>query len=283
MTGTNFTKRDIAEHSVNAKRIAFVHHKGGTGKTTACLNIAGWLSKLNQKVLIADLDPQANASSGLGVDLKSVDHSMYDVFFNQASLTDIILETRAGVYLAPASVELLSVEAKLAHTANSVGILKKKLDSVDHLFDFILIDCPPGSTLLMMNGMVAAKNIIIPLDTGVFGFETLDALKAVILDLENELDISIDIIMALQKVFSPSLLRLGFTNKVHKMISKYFAQNGLQNCPIYKIPFSKKICLAQMDGLPISHYAKHSQVSLVFKEIAKSILKSFNSKGEGKQ
>lgn len=265
MTGKQFIKSYNTPHHVN--HIAFVHHKGGTGKTTACLNIAGWLTKMNQKVLVVDLDPQANATTGLGVDLKSIENSMYDVLLNRANINEIILETDSGVYLAPATLHLLSLKS------DSATILKDRLRNLHDFFDFVLFDSPPGSTFLMMNSIVAAKNIIIPLDTGVFGFETLETLKTLILTLEEELRITIHIRMALLKVFSSSLLQQSLTKKIQKMIIHYFSENGLQNCPIIPIPFSKKVCLAQMKGLPISHYAPSSQVGTQYQQIANTILR----------
>jgi chromosome partitioning protein len=278
MAGNKFTKscKNIGHNY--AKRIAFVHHKGGTGKTTACLNIAGWLTKLNQKVLVIDLDPQANATTGLGVDLKSIESSMYDVLLQQSTIHEIILETHSGVYLAPATVSLLSAEMELAKKPNAMNILENKLEEAGTYFNFILIDSPPGSSLLMINGILAAKDIIIPLDTGVFGFETLDTLKTLILTLEDDYDVSINIMMTLLKVFSPSLLRNGLTKKIRKMITHYFSINGLQACTIFDVPVSKKVCLAQMHGLPISHYAPNSTVSGVYQKIAKEILRY--NKGE---
>lgn len=271
MMVNKFIPSKNSEDHCQAQRIAFVHHKGGTGKTTACLNIAGWLTKLGQKVLVVDLDSQANATTGLGVDLKSIQYSMCDVLLDDISIKKIILETHSGINLAPATIDLLSAEISLAQESDSVNILKKKLENLDNLFNYILVDCPPGSTLLMMNGILATKNIIIPLDTGVFGFETLATLKTLILNLEEELGTEINVMMALLKVFSSSLIDKIFTNKIRNMITQYFLKNGLKNCSIYDIPFSTKICEAQMNGLPISHYASHSKVGKTYYQIAKDI------------
>lgn len=280
MTGNNFIRQSNSGESRLSHRISFIHHKGGTGKTTACLNIAGWLTKMNQQVLVVDLDPQANATSGLGVDLKSIDSAMNDVLLEQTSIKDIILETNSGVYLAPASVKLLSVETELAYNFDAVSILKNKLDEINNYFDFILVDSPPGFTLLMMNGIIATENIIIPMDSGVFGYETLETLKQLILNLEDEFNVKINIIMALLREFSPSIMHNGFTKKIHNMINEYFSINGLQNCTISKVSFSKKICQAQMRGLPISHYAPHSQISKIYQNIARNILRYFVLEGQ---
>ena len=117
----------------SAKSIAFVHHKGGTGKTTTCINVAGWLSKMKKKVLVVDMDPQGNATAGLGIDKNSLDGSLYDVFFNEVSIGDVILETESGVYIAPSSLELLAAETHLVDQANCTNILWKHLKNIVNL------------------------------------------------------------------------------------------------------------------------------------------------------
>lgn len=168
-----------ADNAGSAKTIAFVHHKGGTGKTTSCLNVAGWLARMKKKALVIDLDPQGNATAGLGIDRNTCDGSIYEALFGQKNIDEVILETESGVYLAPSSINLLSAETQMAGQAN-VNVLKKKLSGAGRYFDYILIDVPPGSTFLMINGIVASENIIIPLDSGIFAFETMETIKTVI-------------------------------------------------------------------------------------------------------
>jgi len=106
-----------------AYRITFAQCKGGTGKTTACLSVAGWLTKMEKKVLVVDLDSQGNAVSGLGIERSSIDGSMYDVLSGRKTIREIILETDSGVFLAPSSIDLLSVETQLSGTVEDIGIL----------------------------------------------------------------------------------------------------------------------------------------------------------------
>jgi len=255
-----------------AQRIAFVHHKGGTGKTTSCLNIGGWLNKLKQKVLILDLDPQGNATTGLGVDLKSVDASIADVIFDRAKLEDVILETNSGVYLIPATLGLLETEIHLARQLNPATFLREKIESLDSHFDFILFDAPPGSGLLMINSIVAAENIIIPLDSGIFGYETLETLKILLQDIQRKQGIEINILMALLKSFSSSWSDSGFTRNIKKWVEEFFTLNALEGCRVCTVPFSRKIYEAQHSGLPISHYAPLAKVGRVYRRIAKEII-----------
>jgi len=138
---SNMFMKDIDENEAQgAKVIAFVYHKGGTGKTTSCLNIAGWLIKMNNKVLVVDLDPQGNATAGLGVDRRTLDNSIYDVFFGQKNIEELILETDSGVQLAPSSLDLLAAEVHMAGWINNTSLLKINLDNLEKHFDYILID-----------------------------------------------------------------------------------------------------------------------------------------------
>jgi len=267
----NLFKKKVDKIDI-VKKIAFVHHKGGTGKTTSCINIAGWLAKMNKQVLVVDLDPQGNATSGLGVDRNSVDSSIYDVFFGQQTIEKIILETDSGVYLAPSSLDLLAAEIHMAGQINNTNILKKELSSIENNFDYILIDVPPGSTLLMINGMVAAENIIIPLDSGVFAFETMETLRTLIIDIYEELGVEINVIMMLLRAYSITFFDRTPTQEVRKLLKGFLSSNLSLSIEILLIPFSRKIYKAQMRGKPISHYAPFSDVGRAYKRVAKKII-----------
>ena len=254
------------------RKIAFVHHKGGTGKTTSCLNIAGWLAKMEKKVLVVDLDAQGNATAGLGVDRKSCESSVYDVFFGQMGIRDIILETESGVYLAPSSMELMTVEMRLAGQINNTGILKESLSHVEGHFDYILIDVPPGSVLLMANAIVASENIIIPLDSGIFAYETLEVLKTLVADLQAEFGVETNVMMVLLREYSNSFVDKRKTNGIKRLLKKFLAENGIGDVKVFTIPFSRKVYWAQMKGMPISHYAPPSDVGQTYKDLAEEVL-----------
>ncbi|MFH1653123.1 MAG: AAA family ATPase [Pseudomonadota bacterium] len=257
-----------------ARTIAFVHHKGGTGKTTACINVAGWLNKMKKRVLVIDLDPQGNATAGLGIDRSSIEDTIYDVMFGFKNLGMIILETESGVYLAPSSLDLLAAETHMAGQSDNTAILKGSLKDVDKFFDYILIDVPPGSTLLMINGIVASENIIIPVDSGVFAFETLETLKTLIIDLAGELGVEVNVMMLLLKQHPGPGFWSNPTKEIKGMLKRFLSENNISEVDIYKIPFSTKIYKAQMKGSPISHFAPRSDVGKAYKRITKGILNS---------
>lgn len=259
-------------HSGSAQRITFVHHKGGTGKTTSCINIAGWLAKMNKKVLVVDLDPQGSAVAALGVDRKKVEGSIYEVLFSKTSIKKVILETDAGVWLVPSSIDLLSAERQMSYEASDANLLKEELKKIEKQFDYILIDVGPGSTMLMINGIVASGNIIIPLDSGVFAYETLETLKTLVLDLEQELGIETNVMMILLREYSASIFDRGPTQAIKDLVSELLASNKMPTVKIHSIPYSKKVYQAQMLGMPISHVAPLSDVGRAYKRIAQEVL-----------
>ena len=262
-------KRDESECQ-SAKTIAFVHHKGGTGKTTSALNIAGWLTKMKKKVLVIDLDPQGNATTGLGVDRRAIDGSIYDVLFVQKDIREIVLETDSGIFLAPSSLDLLAAETHKFGQINNTGILRENLSSVETYFDFILIDLPPGSSLLVVTGIVASENIIIPVDAGVFAYETMENLKTFMVALDEELGVEANIMMILLRGHSIPIF--GAMREVKKFLREFLTENNIPSVKIFTILFSHKIYKAQMRGMPISHYAPHSIVGRVYKKIAAELL-----------
>ncbi|MFH1287706.1 MAG: AAA family ATPase [bacterium] len=264
-------RKDKADEAENTNTIAFVHHKGGTGKTTSCLNIAGWLVNMKKKVLVVDLDPQGNATAGLGVDKNTCDGSIYDALFGRKDMEDIILETDAGIYLAPSSLNLLTAEINMTGQVDNVNILKEKLSGIQRHFDYILIDVPPGSTLLMINGIVACENIIIPLDTGVFAYETMETLKTLIINLQEELGIEVNVMMILLRKYPASIFDKCPTAELKKLLKEFLKENNISSVNIFTIPFSIKVYKAQMKGMPISRYAPFSNVGRAYKRIAREI------------
>ena len=267
-----FVKTLRTDEAHPAERIAFVHHKGGTGKTTSCLNIAGWLAKMNQKVLVVDLDPQGNATAGLGVDRKATEGSIYEVLFGASRIEEIILETDSGVYLAPSSIDLLAAETQMAGQANNAILLRENLGSVENHFDYILIDVPPGSTQLMINGIVASENVIIQLDSGVFAYETLETLKILVIDLSEELGVETNVMMVLIREYPGSLFDQGPTREIRNLVKEFLASNGMPDVKIWTIPFSRKVYQAQMRGMPISHFAPDSYVGKVYQGITRYVV-----------
>lgn len=265
-----FMKETNISPAKKAETIAFVHIKGGTGKTTSALNVAGWLKKMKQKVLVVDMDPQGSATAGLGVDKKTIDTSMYHVLFEQKDMNQIMLETNSGVFLAPSSIDLLSAEINGNGLNDNLRVLSNSLVDVENYFDYILLDLPPGSNFLMINGIVAAQNIIIPMNAGIFSFETLEILKTLIIELDEDMQVETNLQMILlREYFSGWRYR-----KVKKLLKEFLIENNISDVKIFKVPFSERVFKSQIKGMPISHCAPFSGIGRKYKKIAKYVLAS---------
>lgn len=173
--------------------ITFSHHKGGTGKTTSCLNIAGFCALAGKKVLVVDCDPQANATAGLGINPESVQKNMYDVFmsrvdgFPQVTMTGIIRQTASGVDCAPSNLDLVGAEPYLYGIASRAEVLRDALLPVKDKYDLILIDTPPSMGQFVINGLFAADRIIVTLDSGSFALNGIGPLFTIFSDMKQDL------------------------------------------------------------------------------------------------
>jgi len=276
--------------------IAFAHHKGGTGKTTSCLNIAGFLQKDGKKVLVVDCDPQANATAGLGVDPGSLDFSMYDVFmgvfeaFPDVTITDIIVSTESGIDLAPATLDLVGVEPYLYSLETRAVLLKELLAPVVPVYDFILIDTPPSMGQFVINGLVAADHTIVTLDPGTFALKGVRALTAIFEDIREILGETVDTDIAILTRWKGGGVDGAHSGGLTMFLKRLFVSgpsveeerererlNALENevkrvfRQVFTVPYSPAIYETQQRGLPISHTAPDSEAGRMYRKIADAI------------
>ena len=251
--------------------IAFAHNKGGTGKTTSCINISGYLTKTGKKVLLVDLDPQGNATSGLGVDKNTLESSMYDVMIGTTEMKDIILETDTGIHLAPGTLELVGAEAYMYGRQDRATILKRALEKVKGYYDYIMIDTPPGPRLFGVNGVVASNYVIVAMDPGVFALEGLEDLHLVLDDIRESVNTEINAKMAIltkctkASFFSKLRGRPNPVKEIEEEAKKVFER-------VILIPYSIEIYESQLKGIPISHYAPKCKAGLSYEKIANEIV-----------
>jgi chromosome partitioning protein len=157
--------------------IALANQKGGVGKTTTAINLGTALAAVSRRVLLVDLDPQGNASTGLGSDARSRDGTTYDVLTGAADFVDVITETQIpGLHLAPGSVDLSGADMELVAEADRAHRLQTAFANLDEVYDYILIDCPPSLSLLTVNAMTAAHSVLVPLQCEFFALEGLSQL-----------------------------------------------------------------------------------------------------------
>ncbi|MCK4824592.1 ParA family protein [bacterium] len=252
--------------------ITFANHKGGVGKTTSCLNVSGYLAKAGKKVLIVDFDPQGNATSGLGIDKNNVETSMYDIMTGDTDMRSIILETEAGIHLAPATIDLVGAESELYRTQDRASVLKNILGEVRGYYDYIMIDTPPGSRLFTINGVAASDYVIVPLDAGIFAFEGLETLDMMFDDIRENVNVKVSVKMALltncikPSIFSRVMGKVDPVKEIEVEARKIFKK-------AFSIPHSVEIFEAHRNGLPISHYAPRCKAGLVYQKIAEEVMR----------
>lgn len=254
-----------------AECIAFANHKGGTGKTTSCLSIAGYLAKSGSRVLVVDFDPQANATSGLGIDRSTLKHSMYDVLLNQCDgggvpITQVILETDVkNLHVAPSEFDLAVAEFQMLNARNRANLLNAALDKARPFYDYILIDLPPTSGLLTINGLCAADHAVVPVEPSIFSLETLADLKKSFTEIHQRTGHSIRPIAAvLIRHVKAQVRKPNASTEIEASLREMFD-------PVFVVPAAEEIYQTQKEGLPISHFAPRSGVGRAYEKIAKSI------------
>jgi chromosome partitioning protein len=249
--------------------ITFSHYKGGTGKTTSCISVAGCLAKKGKKVLVVDIDPQSNATSGLGIDKKSIKKSMYNVLGRKRTIKSIILATEVeNLHLAPASSEL----EKLYEISDKNGFdnesLKNSLALIKADYDFILIDTPPSYKKFIANGMVAADKIVVVLDPGIFALESLSILNDSFGNFFEDQGLSFDINMVI--ITKCKGMTLPWKKKQSKEVKNEV--ETMLGKEVFTIPYSDHIYETHAKGIPISHHKPRSNVGKAYNQIVNRIL-----------
>jgi len=203
------------------KIIAIANQKGGVGKTTTTVNLAASLGVLEKKVLLIDADPQANASSGLGIDVDAVEIGTYQVLEHTVSINDAIQKTTSpNVDIIPAHIDLVAIEIELVDKEQREYMLQKSLTKLKNKYDYILIDCAPSLGLITLNSLVAANSVIIPIQCEYFALEGLGKLLNTIKSIQNIHNPDLDIEGLLLTMFDS---RLRLSNQVVEEVRKHFS------------------------------------------------------------
>ena len=242
----------------------FVNQKGGVGKTTSAINIGAFLAEAGKSVLLVDFDSQANLSSGVGVD--NAKPGVYELISGEAPIDQAIRTTATpNLFVIPASIDLSGAAVELIEQEERDFFLRKSLEPVRHLYDYILIDCPPSLGVLTLNGMVAADGVLIPMQCEYFAMEGLSLLMQTIKRIQKNLNPNLDIGGIFFTMFDQ---RTRLAQEVVKQVSAYFKDRVFKTI----IPRNVRLSEAPSHGMPISQYDPTSSGGRSYKSLAQEVI-----------
>ena len=247
--------------------IALVNQKGGVGKTTTAVHLAAFLGKKKKKVLLIDIDPQANATSGLGIDKRELEQTVYDVLINDAPIADVIYETNAeNVDICPTNINLAGAEVELVTVISREQILKNAIASISGNYDYIILDCPPSLGLLTINALTASDRLIIPIQGEYYALEGLSQLMDTINIVKKKLNPELEILGVVLTMFN---MRTQLSRQVKEETDKYFGGKVFKTV----IPRNVRLAEAPSHGLAICDYDKNSKGARAYESLAKEVIK----------
>ena len=245
------------------KIIAVVNQKGGVGKTTSAVNLTAALHDLGLKVLLCDFDPQANATSGMGVDKRRIKNSIYDVTINGVPLEDAVIHTKYGDIL-PSAADLAGATVELITTDHRERQLEKALHIAKADYDLIFIDCPPSLELLTLNGLCAADGILIPVQCEYYALEGLSDLMNTLRMVKRKLNPRLEIFGVALTMFDG---RTNFSTQVAQEVRRHFPGKVFTTV----VPRNIRLAEAPSHGIPVTVYDKYSRGAKAYKEMAEEI------------
>jgi len=245
--------------------LAIANQKGGVGKTTTTVNLAACIAELNYRVLVVDFDPQANATSALGIDPRSVETSMYDVILHGVNLSNCIMKTQwKSLSIAPSNLDLAGAEIELVSAFNRERLLDGAISSIISDYDFVLIDCPPSIGLLTVNALTAATEVLVPIQCEYLALEGLGQLLSNVERVKTHLNKELHISTIALVMFDA---RTKLASQVVEEIRSHFGERVCQQT----VPRSVRLSEAPSYGQPIIYYDSSSRGAIAYRALAKEI------------
>lgn len=242
--------------------IAIANQKGGVGKTTTAINLGSYLARLEKKVLIVDLDPQGNTTSGLGLDKSLLKQDLYHGLHDQSQTENILVHTEHGLSILPASQNLAAAEIELVDQPNREFRLTGMLNQLQ--YDYVLIDCPPSLGLLTLNGLTAAQHLLIPVQAEYYALEGLGQLLQTVNLVQQALNPNLQLLGVLLTMHNTHMT---LSKQVHEEVQKHFPGKVFETV----IPRNVRLAEAPSFGKPIHKYDKWSKGARAYKQLAKEV------------
>ena len=247
--------------------LTLANQKGGVGKTTTAVNLAAFLGKKKKKVLVIDLDPQGNATSGLRIDKSELETTIYDVLVNEDPIADSIWESSAdNVSICPTNINLAGAEIELVNVMSREQVLKNALMPVKDDYDYIIIDCPPSLSILNINALTTSDGIIIPIQGEYYALEGLTQLVDTINIVKKKLNKNLSILGVVLTMFDR---RTQLTRQVEEEVSNYFGDKVFNT----QIPRNVRLAEAPSHGVAILDYDKSSKGAKAYESLAAEVIK----------
>ena len=245
------------------KIIAVVNQKGGVGKTTSAVNMTAALTELGLKVLLVDFDPQANATSGMGLDKRKIKYSAYDVTINNVPAQQAVIKTKYGDVL-PSAADLAGATVELIGAANRERVLENALAPLKDQYDLIFVDCPPSLEMLTLNGLCASDGILVPVQCEYYALEGLSDLMSTLRMVKKRMNPHLEIFAVVLTMFDG---RTNFSAQVAQEVRRHFPGKVLSTV----VPRNVRLAEAPSHGIPVTVYDRASRGSKAYKQIAEEI------------